>query len=48
MSQTLYSDMELAACEQLARASSQAATADGASAPTPLFHLLICPPPYWT
>lgn len=41
MSQTLYSDMGLAACEQLARAWSQSATADGAWAPTPLFHLLF-------
>lgn len=44
MSQTLYSDMGLAACEQLARAWSQSATADGAWAPTPLFHLLFFSP----
>lgn len=43
MSQTLYSDMELAACEQLARASSQSDTADGASASSPLFRLLFFP-----
>lgn len=44
MSQTLCSDTGLAACEQLAPAARRSATADGAGAPTPLFHPLPPPP----